>query len=83
MRICFDRLLAITDYSSHGSPGKTGYSKWGTSGGVRKFGPAPPPPPPLCTTAQFAKCAPACAADADTPVCPARPVCYDNPYKVW
>ena len=58
------------NYSAVGSFGRAlaGYSKWTTSGGIRKFGPVPAPPPPLCTPAQFEKCKPACAAAADTPV---------------
>lgn len=42
----------------------------GFSGGVQKPGPIPPPSPPApptCSAAQFAKCAPACAAAAGTP----------------
>ena len=58
----------LGNYTPNADPAKWGYSKWATSGGIRKLGPTPPPPPPLCTPTQFARCAPACAAAADTPV---------------
>ena len=47
---------------------KSGFSKWGTAGGIRPFGPVPPSPPAKCSPDKAARCSNACAAAADTPV---------------
>ena len=62
------KCYMTTTLGTYKAGAKGYFSKWGTAGGIRAFGPTPPTPPPKCDPATFAKCAPACAAAADTPV---------------
>ena len=53
----------VGNYSTRGP-----YSKWETAGPVRAYGPVPGPTGNICSAANLARCATACAAVRDTPV---------------